>query len=103
MKWKEFFKPNLKKIIVLVILFCMFSIFLFVPAGKIVRLVGGPSGTFYCPFILGMEHSKFCFLVEFGTYAPITIISLQVIFNFIFSYLVSCLIIYSYDKFRNKK
>ena len=109
MNWKEFLKPDWKKIVVFVVLFIISipipSLFpnLFYNLGKndfgvrypVFYLYGTPFGFYYIPSPVaeltpeGAPQPYFDFMGFIG--------------NVIFWYLLSCLIIWIYDKFRKVK
>jgi hypothetical protein len=103
MKWEKFFKPDWRKILIFVILFLLIT---FLPI-----LLG------FCATIPTVVGDKQCLLViqpffvflpsETISYKPIVtglyfVPSLYWILDIIFWYLLSCLIVWIYDKVKKK-
>ena len=101
---KEFLKPNKQKLLVFLILFLI----LFLAAPSSVSCPG-PSTKFdkiggTCIFVndLGWKFFEFSDHSYFNTLFY-NIMNFSLIFTLIISYFLSCLIVFSYNKFRTKK
>ena len=106
MNWKEFLKPTLIKVILFLILFIPTSLFLTRSTSKSTWSVGFPFGIYSC--IVG-DNSPMCSIspsYEFmnfnlSNYAGWMLEGL--LLNIIIWYLVSCLIIWIFNKSKKKK
>jgi hypothetical protein len=101
MNWKHFLKPDWRKI-VLFIIFCVLAVILWVYGHF------APSGPYIKTGILLIQYyiEKVIFLLLIPGVYIITrfVVNFYVILlvNIVYLYLLSCLIIWFYDKFRKK-
>ena len=94
MNWKEFLKPDLRKIVI--------TIILFIPSFFIVFFMCFPQGNFICDIF----RLQFLILVPIFVILDLSqslfVLVLQIISDIIFLYLLSCLIVWVYDKYKKK-
>ena len=95
MNWKQFLKPDRKKIIVFFVF--VFIILLYLLFGPIFPIVGDvllsiPLFSLMCP-VFGSSNSIFCLIQNI----------LVIIIIPLYWYLLSCLIVWLYDKVRKKE
>ena len=86
MTLKQFLKPDWRKIVIFVVLFIFSSFFLPVPSAISQNYMGLPFS-----YLKGY----------YGEYSEFDVVSL--LLDLIFYYLLSCLIVWIYDKFRKGK
>jgi hypothetical protein len=121
MNWKEFLKPDWRKIAILIILFCItsfycvtflvafcpFTIKLFGPCTETYILIQSPCGMCiedieFIDIIIGIVMALIfpsLFLIQLFSLD----FSLFFITNLIYDYLITCLIVWIYNKFRKKR
>lgn len=93
MKWKEFFKPTIAKLVI----FLMILLLLPVSGGEVCESRIDKSGGCY-PFIL-LTYEVFT-----GGIAYYTLFSTDIFYiNIIIAYLISCLIVWIFNKVRKKR
>lgn len=115
MDWKKFIKPDLKKIIVLIVLFVLFSALQWHSIyGKCDIYQGLTKGSFGFSFILKMSglvatDVNYCWglpLPIYGQFSMVVeelateIFYVNIIINLIFWYLISCIIISAYNRYK---
>ena len=98
MKWKQFLKPSWKKIIIFIIfsiVFLMFSRRNLLPGGELINEAVG----FPLPFKLLYTEAPIA-----GQYVSLMKLLFAAFFviDVIFWYLISCLIVWIYDRFKKK-
>ncbi|MCD4797863.1 MAG: hypothetical protein K8R19_02485 [Methanosarcinales archaeon] len=114
MNWKEFFKPDWKKYLISVAIYIFYIVFIFLKP-IIIASWGGdiPIGTVVevpdtiidyilkAPFFVVVSiHSAF----DMSPFS-MSALTINIIFllNLLWWYFISCLIVYSYDKFKTKQ
>ena len=90
MNWKEFLKPNWKKIMIMIILLLISSIRI----PKVCLFIGTS-----CPESYGLPLVFY----EIGYLDNVTNSPINFIIDLIFWYIVSCIVVTIYDKFKKKK
>lgn len=94
MNFKEFFKPNAKKIIIFTILFIIFVPFINFDTG--IGCIKAPCNAGETGSLLTFLFSSYKFYIYYINYFNLVI-------GLIISYLISCLIVFVYNKFKEKK
>jgi len=120
MKWKEFFKPSLSKIIIILLLIVLTYFFGIIQTKF--EIGGKPVGPnpFLLPFAFGLECSRVVSPLQYPWYCTNGIqvdgdlnnppgirfflknYPLQIISNVIYWYLLSCLLVWIFNKFKRK-
>ncbi len=98
MNWKEFLKPNRRKIMimVLIIIFGLAGFGLLIVEGGICPIVCG---------LIGYEVYTTCAMVAkiyLLLYAPLSFRYYLIPLNFVYWYILSCIIIWIYDRVKKK-
>ncbi|MBZ9571919.1 hypothetical protein KJA15_01095 [Patescibacteria group bacterium] len=106
MKLKQFLKSDRRKIIVFIILFLISAFVPYIPCERhwlkhrfYPELFPSPKWTFCSAFPIGPTEVRYDYL---GIENPELSKFIILFFLFIFPYLLSCVIIWIYDKFRKK-
>lgn len=114
MNWKEFFKPDRKKILIFAAIYIFYVVFIFLKAIIISSWEGDiPVGTvvevpdtiidyiFRAPFFVVVSIFE---ALEINPF-PMSALTIKIIFliNLIWWYFFSCLIVFSYDKFKTRQ
>ena len=97
MNWKEFLKPDWRKILLFFVLFGISSLYS-TPYYKVFANYGFPMQ--YFTFI--PEENSFCD-IEPCPNPGLTLSYVNLFINFIFWYLISCLVVHIYPKSKKKK
>jgi hypothetical protein len=110
MKWKEFFKPTMIKIILFLILAIPTSLFFGHHTYKSIWSIGFPFGIHGCNF-LSNNTPSICYPRPFYEIFNIDVDLNNnsqwrlegILLNIVFWYLISCLIVWIYNKTKKKK
>ncbi|NOQ29291.1 MAG: hypothetical protein GQ566_04205 [Methanosarcinales archaeon] len=114
MNWKEFFKPDGKKYLIFAAIYIFYIVFIFLKP-IIIASFGGdiPIGTVVevpdtiIDYIL--KAPFFVVVSIFGAFEmspfPMSALTINIIFllTLLWGYFISCLIVFSYDKFKTKQ
>jgi len=99
MKWKEFLKPDWRKIVIFIIIFILLF---FIPTFPTFSILPVPVGVEGGAYMVGWS-SLYNLLYGYGTLTDrINYMKIPIIINCFVSYLLSCLLVLIYDK-RKKK
>lgn len=98
MNWKEFLKPDFKRIVVFIIIFIIFS---FIPIWTTIRCftwecMPGPTTSSFFDSLESMKNKEF---FDFRYFTPWIILFFV---SLILSYILSCFIVWVYDKVKKK-
>jgi hypothetical protein len=112
MKWKEFLKPTLAKVILLLILIIITTLFFYTVTSKSSTANGFPFQAYSCfytdtNFICQIPNqiriSAMVFPIRFGNFVNENYLFEGLLLDMILWYLVSCLIVWIYNVVNKKK